>query len=203
MLRRYIQIRKGLGSKPGSQWPLIVWWSGLPGGCSSRGKLCLLSYHSCQIYRTWNSIELVCVCVCVFGGARFWSYHIGVEGGVGGLQTTQRGHHLYGASWSLKTPCKDFNLAIEGGLHSIKWLKNGAGQSLYFMQLFLHYILFVENFIGYVKVLLYSVFSMLESQSWKIKIVAKMWRLKRWWHLSKILTITTWSLNFFNCPLKL
>ena len=186
----------------GGQW--IVWWSGLPGGSSSKGKLCLLSYHSCQIYRTWNSIEL-CVCVCVCLGVQDFEVIIlgWVGGGVGGLQTTQRGHHLYGASWSLKTPCKDFNLAIKGGLHSIKWLKNGAGQSLYFMQLFLHYILFVENFIGYVKVLLYSVFSMLESQSWKIKIVAKMWRLKRWWHLSKILTITTLSLNFFNCPLKL
>ena len=34
----------------------------------------------------------------------------------------------------------------------MKWLKNRAGESLYFMQLFLHYILF-----GKVKVPLYSV----------------------------------------------
>ena len=30
----------------------------------------------------------------------------------------------------------------------MKWLKNGAGKILYFMKLFLHYILFVENLIG-------------------------------------------------------
>ena len=30
----------------------------------------------------------------------------------------------------------------------MKWLKNGAGKCLYFMQLFLDYILFGENFIG-------------------------------------------------------
>ena len=72
--------------------------------------------------------------------------------------------------WGKLTPqdtitCKDFNSAIEGGLGWMKWLKNGAGKYLYFMQLFLHYILFGENFIVkvtlskviYVKVILYSV----------------------------------------------
>ena len=49
---------------------------------------------------------------------------------------------------TLETPCKDFNLEIVGGLGWMKWLKNGAGKYLYFMQLFLHYILFGENFIG-------------------------------------------------------
>ena len=44
--------------------------------------------------------------------------------------------------------CKDFNLAVVGELGWMKWLKNGIGKFLYFMQLFLHYILFVENFIG-------------------------------------------------------
>ena len=39
----------------------------------------------------------------------------------------------------------------------MKWLKNGAEKCLYFMQLFLHYIVFGENFIGYDKVPLYSV----------------------------------------------
>ena len=38
----------------------------------------------------------------------------------------------------------------------MKWLKNGEGKSLYFMQLFLQYILFGETFIGSVKVPLYS-----------------------------------------------
>ena len=58
---------------------------------------------------------------------------------------------------TLKTPCKDFNLAIVGGFRWMKWLKNGAEKCLYFMQLFLHYIVFGENFIGYDKVPLYSV----------------------------------------------
>ena len=40
----------------------------------------------------------------------------------------------------------------------MKWFKNGKGKILYFMQLFLHYIFFGGNFIGYVKVPLYSVF---------------------------------------------
>ena len=39
-------------------------------------------------------------------------------------------------------------LAIVGGLGWMKWLKNWAGKILYFMKLFLHYILFAENFIG-------------------------------------------------------
>ena len=30
----------------------------------------------------------------------------------------------------------------------MKWLKNGAGKSLFFMQLYLHYILLGEDFIG-------------------------------------------------------
>ena len=44
---------------------------------------------------------------------------------------------------------------------------------------------------------------MLESQPWKNEILIKMWRLKRWWNLSKLLTITITNFNFFNCPVKL
>ena len=47
-----------------------------------------------------------------------------------------------------KTPCKDFNLAIVGGASLDEIVKNGAGESLYFMQVFLHYILSGEHFIG-------------------------------------------------------
>ena len=119
----------------------IVWWSGLPWGSSSGEKLCILSYHSCHIYRTWKRISL--------------------RGGIlklsNGRQATKGWDHFYGESWALKTPCKDFNLATVGGLVWMKWLKNGAGKCLYFMQLFLHCILFGEIFVGSVKVPLYSV----------------------------------------------
>ena len=43
---------------------------------------------------------------------------------------------------------------------------------------------------------------MLESQSRKNKIATKMSRLKRWWYLSKLLTITITSFNFSNCPVN-
>ena len=45
--------------------------------------------------------------------------------------------------------CKDFNLAVVGRPGWIKWLKNGAGKCLYFMQLFLHYILFGKKWGGW------------------------------------------------------
>ena len=61
----------------------------------------------------------------------------------GGGQAKNGWDRFYWEIWPLKTPCKDFNLAIAGELG-----KNGARKSLYFMQLFLHYILFGENFIG-------------------------------------------------------
>ena len=64
---------------------------------------------------------------------------------------------FYGGSCPLKTPCKDFNLAVVGGQGWMKCLKNGAEKCLYFMQLFLHYILFGENFIVKLKLPLYSV----------------------------------------------
>ena len=37
----------------------------------------------------------------------------------------------------------------------------------------------------------------------KNKIATKLWRLKRWWNLLKLLTISITSFNFFNCPVKL
>ena len=76
---------------------------------------------------------------------------------------------------------------------------------LNFMQIFLHYI----YIFFLVKILLAKLknflFSMLECQSWKSKIVTKMWRLKRWWYLSKL----DYNhhkfdfVNFYSCPVKL
>ena len=42
----------------------------------------------------------------------------------------------------------DFHLALEGGLGWVKSLKNGVGQGFISHAIFLHYILFGENFIG-------------------------------------------------------
>ena len=133
------------------QW--ITWWSCLPWGSRSRGELCILSYHSCHIYRPWKSIQV--------GG--FWSYQMRAN-------CKRMGPFLW-KNLTPQTTCNNFNLAIVRGLGWIKWLKNGAGKCLYFMQLSLHYIFFGESTF---------IFSMLESQSWKKKIVTKMERLKRW-----------------------
>ena len=53
---------------------------------------------------------------------------------------TSRGVNPYVVS-----PRKDFNLLMEGGLG---WIRIEAWKILYFMELFLLYILFCENFIG-------------------------------------------------------
>ena len=50
-----------------------------------------------------------------------------------------------------------------------------------------------------VKVPLHSVWLNLNHEK---KIVTKMRRLKRWWYLSKLLTITITSFNFSNCPVN-
>ena len=49
----------------------------------------------------------------------------------------------------------------------MKWLKYGAGKSLYFIQLFLHYIVFGENFIVKLKDLYiqYSWISIMKKQN--------------------------------------
>ena len=65
-----------------------------------------------------------------------------------GGQTTKGWYHFYVESLPLKRPFKNFNLAMGGGLVWMKWLKYDAGKSLYFMQLFLYYIFFDQNFIG-------------------------------------------------------
>ena len=49
----------------------------------------------------------------------------------------------------------------------MKWLKNGVEKCLYLMQLFLHYILFGENFIGQVKIPLYSIYLNLNHEKTK------------------------------------
>ena len=50
-----------------------------------------------------------------------------------------------------------FNFAIGGEMKRMKWLKNGAGKDFIFHELFLHYILYGEHFIGSVKEPWYSV----------------------------------------------
>ena len=127
---RLVMLHLDSGAKLAvGQW--IVWWSGLPGGSSSRGKLCLLSYYSCHILGPGRAYSLQGILKLsnVGQGRKEWG-------------------HFYGWSWPLKTPSKNFNLTIVRLLGGMKWLKNGARKFLYFMQLFLHYILSGENFIG-------------------------------------------------------
>ena len=50
----------------------------------------------------------------------------GGDGGWGG-QGKKGSDHFYGGSSPLKT-CRDFNLAIVGGLDWMKWLKMGQGR---------------------------------------------------------------------------
>ena len=45
------------------------------------------------------------------------------DGGGEGGQATKGWDHFHGGSFPLKIPCKDFNLAIVGGLGWMKWLK--------------------------------------------------------------------------------
>ena len=108
-----------------------------------------------------------------------------------GCKQQRAGTIFYGESWPLEAPSKDFHLAIGGGLGWIKWLKNGQGKVLHFMQLFLHYILFGQSFTGYIKEPSYIQYVW---KSWKNKIITKMWGSKRGWYFSNLLTISNTSL---------
>ena len=79
-------------------------------------------------------------------------------------------------------------------------VKTGAGRSLYFMQLFLHYILFGENFIGKVKVTLNLVCLNLNhekqnsNQNVKVgKMVVLVKAFDHYYH----------KFQFCNCPVKM
>ena len=65
----------------------------------------MLSYHSCHICGTWKNIQ-------------DWGYWAASHKGMGSF--------LWG-KLTLENLCKDFNLAIGGGLGWIEWLKNGTG----------------------------------------------------------------------------
>ena len=79
-------------------------------------------------------------------------------------------------------------------------VKTGAGKSLYFMQFFLHYILFGENFIGKVKVTLNLVCLNLNhekqnsNQNVKVgKMVVLVKAFDHYYH----------KFQFCNCPVKM
>ena len=67
---------------------------------------------------------------------------------INGGQATKCRDHLLLGELAPQAPSKDFHLANGGGLGWMKWLKMGQRKILYFMQFFLYYILFGENFIG-------------------------------------------------------
>ena len=95
---------------------------------------------------------------------------------------------FYGGCWPLKTPCKEFDLAIGGRLGWVKWFKNGVGKAFIFHAVTLALYPFWWKFYWLSQGTF--IFSRLESQSRKNKIATNLWRLKIWWYLSKLLTIT-------------
>ena len=88
-----------------------------------------------------------------------------------------------GGNW-----CKDANLAIGGGLGWMKLLKNEAGKS------FIFHANIPALFHFWWKFYWLSLYSVRLNLNYEKTIVTNMWRLKRWWHLSKCLTITITSL---------
>ena len=67
--------------------------------------------------------------------------------------------------------------------------------------LIVYYVIYWWDFDSSINIF---ILSMLESHSWKCEIVAKIWRLKRSWYLSKLLPFTI-NFNFghfFSCPVK-
>ena len=95
------------------QW--IAWWSGLPWNLAVVGNsVCCLVIFVIFIglgraYGLGEILKLSC------GGRRAGA----------GVQAKREWDHFYGGRWPLITPCKDFNLAIVGGLSWMKWLKMG------------------------------------------------------------------------------
>ena len=127
---RLVMLHLDSGAKLAvGQW--IVWWSVCLGDLAVGGSF----------------VFYLIIVVIFLGPGRAYSLQ-----GILKLSNVGQGRkewdHFYGWSWPLKTPSKDFNLTIVRLLGGMKWLKNGAGKFLYFMQLFLHYILSGENFIG-------------------------------------------------------
>ena len=104
-----------------------------------------------------------------------------LEGGGGRiLKLSNRGQawrgwdHFYGGSWPLKTPCKDFSLAIVGGLGWDEMVKKWDWEIFIF-----------HAIISALCPFWWKIFSMLYSQSWKNNIVTKLGNSKRWWCLVK------------------
>ena len=88
----------------------------MPGATSRMGELCMLSDQSCHIYGAWrNNI--------VSGEILKSSY---------GIEATKGWDHFLLGELTLKTPGKDFDLAIRGGLGWMKWLKNGTEKGFIF-----------------------------------------------------------------------
>ena len=117
-------------------------------------------------------------------------------------QATKGCDHFYWGSCALETPYKDFNLAIGRGLVWMKWLENGTGKNLYFMQLY-NYSCTISFL---VKILLINLKYLHIQYAW-ISIMKKQnsnqnVKVERWGNLSKLLTITITSFNFFSCPVN-
>ena len=112
--------------------------------------------------------------------------------------------HFYGGTWPLETTCKDFNLAIRGGLGWMKWLKNGTGKGFMFHAIIPALYPFWSKF--YWLKCLYIQYAWISIMT--NKIVIKMWRLKM---VVMVVFAKTFDLchhkfnfgNFFRCHVKL
>ena len=110
-------------------------------------------------------------------------------------QATKGCDHFYWGSWALETPYKDFNLAIGRGLPWMKWLENGMQLYNYSCTIsFLVKILLINLKCLHIQ---YAWISIMKKQNTNQNV-----NVERWWYLSKLLTITITSFNFFSCPVN-
>ena len=110
-------------------------------------------------------------------------------------QATKGWDHLYWGSWALETPYKDFNLAIGRGLLWMKWLENGMQLYIYSCTISFLVKIFLIN-LKYLHIK-YAWISIMKKQNSNQNV-----NVERWWYLSKLLTITITSFNFFSCPVN-
>ena len=131
----------------------------------------MLSYNSCHIHETWG--------------------HIGCGGGKGGNlkswyggQVTKRCDHFLLDELSPRDTKLWFSFGNWRRARLDEMIKKWGTERFYINAIFPALYPFWSKF-NWLSQRTF-IFSMPESQSWKSKMVTKMWRLKRWWYVSKL-----------------